>query len=194
MKITKRIMAHPAVTHDENYKIPYSTVSTRVFLITILTAIVLMFFLWAYKSMETRSIIREQKKQNQRFKNHLSGKLDSTLKRQLVLFSKPMVWAIRQKLLEGDMKAVNLYINQLVSEENFKEVSIVNPKGLIIASSDNAELGHPYSIFYNKKFLEVDSARLNAQRGYNVIITSPIYGLSSRIGTLSINYVMPKKD
>ncbi|WP_231459800.1 hypothetical protein [Pedobacter sp. Leaf132] len=187
-------MAHPSQTHNKNYDIPHSTVSLRTFLITVFTGIILVFFILAYKSLETRSIIREQKVENEHFRNRITGQLDSTLKKQLVLFSKPMVWAIRQKMLEGDMQAVNQYIHQLVTEENFKEVSIVNPKGLIIASSDKSELGLPYSTFYNKYFLDVDTASLNAQRGQNVIITSPIYGLTSRIGTLSINYIMPKKD
>lgn len=187
-------MALPASKHNDNYHTSQSTVSIKTFLITILAAIIIIFSLWAYKSLESGTIIRENKQQNQQFKKNLYVKLDSTLKKQLLIFSKPLVWAVRSKLLDGDMKAVDMYLGQLVTEKNFEEVSVINNKGLIIASSKKSEIDHFYSTFYNRNFLSADTAKLNVQRGNSVIITSPIYVKDSRIATLSIHYLMPAKE
>ncbi|WP_421944712.1 hypothetical protein [Pedobacter sp.] len=171
-----------------------STVSISTFVITLSAAIIIIFSLWASKSIESRSISLESKKENQELRKKLSAKLDSTLKNQLLVFTKPLVWAIRNKLVEGDMKSVNMYLGQFVTDQNFKEVSVINNNGLIIASSKKTEIGHFYSTFYNRNFLSTDSARLNIQRGNDVIITSPVFGRNGRMATLSIHYLMPGKE
>jgi len=171
-----------------------STVSIRTFVITLSAAIIIIFSLLASKSIESRSISLESKKENQELRKQLSAKLDSTLKNQLLVFTRPLVWAIRNELLEGDMKSVNMYLGQFVTDQNFKEVSVINNNGLIIASSKKTEIGHFYSTFYNRNFLSTDSARLNIQRGNDVIITSPVFGRNGRMATLSIQYLMPAKE
>ena len=76
-----------------------STVSIRTFVITLSAAIIIIFSLLASKSIESRSISLESKKENQELRKQLSAKLDSTLKNQLLVFTRPLVWAIRNELL-----------------------------------------------------------------------------------------------
>lgn len=141
--------------------------------------------------MEINNLVRQNQLANERLKQRVSNQLDSTLKQQLVLMSKPLVWAIQAKMVDGNMDDVDRYLKQLVKEKNFEEIAIVNPKGSIIASTDQRETGHPYSIFYNKTFLNVDHTQVNIQRGRNLIITSPISETNKNLGVLSFKYILP---
>ncbi|AZI26690.1 hypothetical protein EA772_15560 [Pedobacter sp. G11] len=187
-------MATSANRHIQNHRRQESTISVKTFLISIAVSILVILSLWAWKSIERKSIIQKSQRQSQFYKNKISAKLDASLKNQLLVFSKPLFWAIRTELLKGDRKAVNTYLNQLMTMENLQEASVIDNYGIIIASSKKSEIGHLYSTFYNISFLSTDSARLNIQSGNSFIITSPIYGRDRRLAILSIHYQLANID
>jgi len=162
----------------------------RNMIIIAIVGLGLIFMLWTWKTVQLNNLIVKHKQEQLLLKQRFSKQLESIHKHQLVLISKPMVWAIRNKMMEGNMNEVHLYIDQLAKEQNFEEIAIINPKGAIIASTDKKEEGHPYSTFYSKVFLNVDSTKVNTQRGH-LILTTPIPGIDSRLGTLSFEYAMP---
>ena len=117
--------------------------------------------------------------------------MDATLKAQLILLAKPLAWAIRDKMISGNRQDISVYMNQMVKEKNFEEISIVDPSNMILLSTDKKEEGKPYATFYNRTFLTSDSTRIYPQRGRSLVVTTPILGLNKRLGTLSISYHMP---
>ncbi|WP_316735822.1 PDC sensor domain-containing protein [Pedobacter aquatilis] len=170
----------------------HAQTSRKALIITILSAVILISSLWVYKEIETNSLIRENNLKNKRLSARISAQVDSTLKQQLIVMSKPLVWAVRSKMIDKDMNRVNEYLSQLVEEQNFEEISIIDPKGRIIASTDEREMGNNYSTFYNKAFLNVNNPHINLFRGDHIILTTPIFGTNTKLGTLSFKYTLPK--
>lgn len=166
-------------------------VSRKSFLIVIVIALFLLSGLWIWKAVDLGRIQSENETANKLLKRKISMKMDANLKSQLLLLSKPFVWAIREKMISGNNQAVNLYMNEMVREKNFQEISVVDQRNVILFSTDKKEEGKRYSIFYNNTFLKSDSTKIYNQRGRTIVITSPILGLDKRLGTLSIKYNMP---
>ncbi|WP_316809674.1 hypothetical protein [Pedobacter agri] len=187
-------MATLADKQSQARKIQESTISIKTFMISISLTIVIIFSLWAWKTMERRSILRESQKESQRYKRLISAKSDATFKNNLLVFSKPLLWTISNDFLKGDGKAINTYLNQLTTLPNFQEASIIDNNGVIIFSSKRSEVGHLYSTFYNRTFLATDSVKLNMQRLNRIIITGPILGRTGRMASLSIDYLLPGKE
>ncbi|MDN3588032.1 hypothetical protein QWY86_15220 [Pedobacter aquatilis] len=170
----------------------YPATSGKALIITILGALILISLLWVHKEVETNKLIRENNYKNKLLKNQISKQIDSTLRQQLIVMSKPLVWAVRSKMIDRDMNNIDEYLKQLVHEQNFEEISVVDLSGRIIASTDDREKGFPYSTFYNNAFLNVKGPHINSQRGGHIILTAPIFGVKNKLGTLSFRYSIPK--
>lgn len=166
-------------------------VSRKSLLIVIVTALILLSGLWIWKDVELGKVRSESEIAGKTLKTQVSLKMDSTLRSQLLLLSKPLVWAIRDKMISGNRQDINVYMNQMVKEKNFEEISIVDQRNVILLSTDKKEEGKPYATFYNNAFLKSDSTKMYTQRGRTILITTPILGLDKRLGTLSIRYNMP---
>jgi len=167
-------------------------VSKKTLLIAIVIALALLSGLWIWKAVEIIKIKSGNEIDNKVLLRKVSKQIDSNSKRQLLLLSKPFVWAIRDKLISGNRKEVANYMNQLVRERNFEEISIVDQRNVIVLSTDKKEEGKSYSMFYNGTFLKYDSTKLYAQRGRSIVLTTPLMNLDKRFGTLSIKYTIPK--
>jgi len=163
----------------------------KTFLITILIFFALISGLWIWKAVENRSMQSENDRTNRLLRRKVSMQMDANLKAQLILLAKPLAWAIRDKMISGNRQDISVYMNQMVKEKNFEEISIVDQRNIILLSTDKKEEGKPYSIFYNSTFLRSDSARIYSQRGRSLVLTTPILDLNRRLGTLSISYHMP---
>ncbi|WP_316809669.1 hypothetical protein [Pedobacter agri] len=187
-------MTNSSDRHSKAHRITESTISIKTFLISLAASILIILSLWVSKSIERKAIIEISQRQSQLYKRTISARLDTTLKSQLLVFSKPLVWAIRTEVLKGDRKAVNTYLDQLATMQNFKDASVIDNYGVIIASSKKSEIGHLYSTFYNINFLSKDSARLNTQSGNSIIITSPIFERDRKVASLSIHYQLVNID
>ncbi len=157
----------------------------------IVIALALLSGLWIWKAVELRKVSSENEMANKLLKRKVSMQMDANLKSQLILLSKPFVWAIRDKMISGNRQDINIYMNQMVKEKNFEEIPIVDQGNVILLSTDKKEEGKPYSTFYNSSFLKSDSTNMYTQRGRTIVITTPILGLDKRLGTLSIKYNMP---
>ena len=167
------------------------TVSRKTYLITILIFLTLISGLWIWKAVENRRMDSETYRTNKLLRRKVSLQIDSNLRAQLILLAKPLSWAIRDKMISGNQQDISAYMNQMVQEKNFEEISIVDLRNVILLSTDKKEEGKPYSTFYNSTFLRSDSTRIYSQRGRSLVLTTPISGLSKRLGTLSISYHMP---
>ncbi|MFC3560247.1 hypothetical protein [Pedobacter jamesrossensis] len=169
-------------------------VSRKSFLIVIVIALALLSGLWIWKAVELGRVRSESEMASKTLKRKVSMQMDSGLKSQLILLSKPLAWAIRDKMISGNRQDINVYMNQMVKEKNFEEISIVDQRNVILLSTDKKEEGKPYSTFYNSAFLKSDSTKMYTQGGRTIIITTPILGLDKRLGTLSIKYNMPNPN
>jgi len=166
-------------------------VTRKSLLIVIVIALVLLSGLWIWKALELGRVRSENEMAGKLLKRKVSLQMDSSLKSQLLLLSKPLVWAIRDKMISGNRQDINIYMNQMVRERNFEEISIVDQRNVIMLSTDKKEEGKSYSTFYNNSFLKSDSTKMYHQRGRTLVVTTPILGLDKRLGTLSIRYNMP---
>ncbi|SDG61485.1 hypothetical protein SAMN05421827_108175 [Pedobacter terrae] len=166
-------------------------VSRKSLLIVIVISLVLLSGLWIWKAVELGRVRSENDMAYKLLKRKVSVQMDSSLKSQLLLLSKPFVWAIRDKMISGNRQDINIYMNQMVKERHFEKISIVDQRNVILLSTDKKEEGKPYSTFYNDSFLKSDSTKMYTQSGRTIVITAPILGLDKRLGTLSIKYNMP---
>lgn len=154
--------------------------------------IVLIAALLIWKNSEIASLKKESKKKEALIKQRADEVVELAHLNHLKLLAKPYVWAIRTEIMKGNIEAVNLYSNDMVKEKNFKAISVVNDKGIIISSTDKKLEGAFYSIIGKEQFLKVDSTISEKINENTILVSSPVMGFNKRLGTLILLYTIQK--
>lgn len=109
-----------------------------------------------------------------------------THEEHLKLFSKPFVWAIRTEMMQGNMKQVNLYLNEMVKQKGMQSIIIANNKGIIVASTNKKFEGKPFTSVGKQSSLVYNNPTVERAPNSVIVLNSPIMGFNNRIGTLMI--------
>lgn len=164
----------------------------KKYLITIGVALILLISLWIWKSVEISGIRNASEKEKQNLKEQATSEIAEVHKQHLLLLAKPFVWAVRTELMQGNRNQVNLYLNDMVKEKNFQQIAIADNKGKIIASTNKKDEGQPFSSIASAGSLNNNDTNIETQSDSTLVMTSPVMGFNSRLGTLLIRYTIPQ--
>lgn len=178
---------HELETYRENGRQGKRNQALRV---VIIVALVLLVALWGWKAVQIHSIRKEAREENEKVRTTAVYAIEQNSREQLQLLTKPLVWAIRAEMLRGNMEQVNLYLQDMVKEKNFRRIDIADDKGVIVASTDKKNEGQPLEDA--GRVMQGDSTVVQNMADSTWVISSPIMGLTNRLGTLVIGYAKPR--
>lgn len=102
----------------------------------------------------------------------------------LRLVSIPLVWAIRSEMIRGNYDQVNQYLTQFVKEPGMKEIIVAGPDGKGVVATNKKREGAYVTDSFQQDLLQKDTATVSALENGEILVTAPIMGLNSRLGTL----------
>lgn len=165
----------------------------KTILILIGVALLLLLILWIWKAMEIKGLQKSFSKSKVELHEKASEKLVQNNEMHLKLLAKPMIWALRSEMMQGNLNQVNLYLNDLVKEKNFQSIAVANEKGKIISSTNKKEEDKLFSTISKDVYLTSNETTIENEGDSILIMTSPIMGFNNRLGTLYIKYGVDKK-
>lgn len=178
---------------NENHNsVNQPTVARKIFIVTILVALLFIIGLWIWMSAKTNNIRKNAETEQVNLKNEAEGIIVQTHEQHLLLLAKPFVWAVRSEMMKGNMSQVNLYMNEMVKEKNFQRIALVNDKGMIVSSTNKKDVGKPFSTIGNSSDLVNNDTKIRPRQDSVLKMTSPVMGLNNRLGTLFIEYSIPR--
>lgn len=160
--------------------------SKRWLLILIPIILIAAVFIW--KQIQLNNARDEAEAQQQELKAKAGEHVTQMHLAHLQLLAKPFVWALRTEMLQGNMSQVNLYLNEMVKEENFTAIAVANENGTIVASTDKKFEGQPFSEMAHDRFLNSDKTIVEKSQDGVLLMSSPIMGFNNRLGTLYLQY------
>lgn len=164
----------------------------KTILILIGVALLLLLILWIWKAMEIKGMQKAFSKSKIELHEKASKKLVQNNEIHLKLLAKPMIWALRTEMMQGNLNQVNLYLNDLVKEKNFQSIAVANEEGNIISSTNKKEEEMPFTSISKEKYLTSNETSIENEGDSILIMTSPIMGFNNRLGTLYIKYGVDK--
>jgi L-lactate utilization protein LutC len=165
----------------------------RILIITALIFVALLAGIWIWKEVQLNNVKKEAAKEQRILQDQASNLIVLTHQDHLKLLAKPFVWAVRTELLNKNINQVNQYANDLVKEKNFKSIVITNDKGTVISATDKKMEGKDFATVGNSNYLTDNSTQVNRVND-ELILTSPIMGFNSRLGTAIITYNLQKPN
>ncbi|MDQ4140913.1 MAG: hypothetical protein M3142_10350 [Bacteroidota bacterium] len=161
----------------------------------ILTAVflVLLAGIWIWKSIQINNLKKEAAREKQMLQDQASKMIVTAHEEHLTHLAKPFVWAVRTEMLNKNISQVSQYANDLVKEKNFQSIVITNEKGTIISATDKKIEGKDYTTIGNQNYLSGNSTRVNQVKD-QLVMSSPIMGFNSRLGTAIITYNLQRPN
>lgn len=106
----------------------------------------------------------------------------------LRLAAVPLVWAVRSEMIRGNYDQINQYLNQFVKEQNMKEIVVAKPDGAIVAATNKKLEGTSIEGTFPPTVLQLDKTTVTSMENGNIMVVSPVMGLSAKVGVLILLY------
>jgi len=164
----------------------------KTILMIIGVTLILLIGVWIWKAIEIKSLKKASEKDKIALKEQATRQIVESNEVHLKLLAKPIIWALRSEMMQGNLSQVNLYLNDLVKEKDFQEIVVANAKGTIVSSTNKKDEGQPFSTIGKESSLSSDDTNLENVSDSLLIMTSPIMGFNNRLGTLYIKYSLQK--
>jgi L-lactate utilization protein LutC len=109
----------------------------------------------------------------------------------LRLVAVPLVWAVRSEMIRDNYDQINQYLNQFVKEQNMKVIVIAKPDGIIEVSTNKKLEGTSVTGVFPSSVLQEEKTMVSSLEGGDIMVVSPIMGISEKLGTLILLYTPP---
>ena len=106
----------------------------------------------------------------------------------LRLVTVPLVWAVRSEMIRSNYDQINQYLKQFVKEKNMKEIVIAKPDGTIVVATNKKFEGKPVTDIFPASVLQEDKTTVSSMANGEIMVASPVMGLSSKVGVLILLY------
>jgi len=106
----------------------------------------------------------------------------------LRLVTVPLVWAVRSEMIRSNYDQINQYLTQFVKEKNMKEIVIAKPDGTIVVATNKKFEGKPVTDIFPASVLQEDKLTVSSLENGDIMVASPVMGLSSKVGVLILLY------
>jgi len=103
----------------------------------------------------------------------------------------PLVWAVRTEMISGNYNQINLYLTQFIKEPNMKGIVVAKPDGTIVVATNKKLEGAPVASVFPPSVLQEDKTIVSTQENGDIMVVSPVMGLSEKLGVLILLYTPP---
>ncbi len=112
-------------------------------------------------------------------------------KSYLRLVAVPLAWAVRSEMIRDNYDQINQYLNQFVKEKNMKEIVVARPDGTIVVATNKKLEGTSVSGAFSPSVLQEEKTTVSTLENGDIMVVSPIMGLSAKQGILILLYTPP---
>jgi hypothetical protein len=106
----------------------------------------------------------------------------------LRLVAVPLVWAVRSEMIRSNYDQINQYLTQFVKEKNMKEIVVAKPDGTIVVATNKKLEGKTVTSIFLPSVLLEDKISVSTMENGDMMVVSPIMGLSTKVGVLILLY------
>jgi L-lactate utilization protein LutC len=158
-----------------------SFIATQWRLIIILLLVVAIAGMYVWKNVAVNGV-KAQLTENA---NRIIAEQNRSYLRLAVV---PLVWAVRSEMIRDNYDQINQYLTQFVKEENIKEIVVAKPDGTIVVTTNKKFEGNPVSDILPPSVLEEDKLTVSSLENGDIMVVSPVMGLSAKVGVLILIY------
>jgi len=113
-------------------------------------------------------------------------------KSYLRLVAVPLTWAVRSEMIRNNYDQINQYLSQFVKEKNMKEIIVAKPDGTIVVATNKKREGTSVTSTFLPAVLQEDNPTVTTLENGDILVVSPVMGLSSKQGVLILLYTPPR--
>lgn len=145
-------------------------------LLVILTALILIGVIWIWKSNQINLI-----------KDSYRDQYTNRQLEELKLLARPYVWAVRKEMLNKNYQQIELYAAEMIRYKGFESILVSDADGIVVSATNKKYEGQSIQLFVDSTHTAPDSTTVFRLNDSLAMVSSPIMGFNSRLGTLILN-------
>ncbi len=160
----------------------------------ILILVLLLAAMYGWRNLSVRRIEKETKQQAAQITEATGERLLEKNRALLRMTSIPLSWVVRMEMPKGNYDNIDQYFKQIIKEDNFKVILLAGVDGKIIVSTDRRMEGANFSEYYPADLLEQYETTVRELNEQDLIVVTPVIGLTAKLGTLVMVYPMREAE
>ncbi len=164
------------------------TTKDKIFLSVL--GLLLILFLWKttqYSRLEKKSALEKGLiiEQSAAFSSNQE-------KSFLTLIAKPLSWAVRTQMLRSNLDEVDDYFNQMIKENRFEMISLINEDGTIVVCTNKKIEGEKAAVHLGNLSFDTSTTEVQDAKNDTLFVVAPVMGYDKRLGIMVIQYKSEK--
>jgi type II secretory pathway pseudopilin PulG len=107
---------------------------------------------------------------------------------KLILFAKPLAWALRDQVMADNQKQIDGYIGELVKLPGFDHIVLARTDGSIALASDRKMIDGKLESVYPAEVSTAQAPTVLDGEGGKLILAVPVMGLSEKLALLVLTF------
>lgn len=168
--------------------------SGKKYLYMIGLLVVLLFITYLWKTIAVKNVQKQMEARQIQIIEKSQQVLTEKTRYFLRLTTTTFVWAIRKEMLRENYEQINEYLNQFVKELHIKQILVVKADGTVAVATDKKLEGVAFSSVYPNELMEKNEIVITDDKNGNILVVSPIMGLSKKLGMFFMVYEPEKMN
>ncbi|MFU8842421.1 MAG: hypothetical protein ACNA7V_01290 [Bacteroidales bacterium] len=172
---------NPKKSKSSNSSNLFLNLKKRPVLTTIIICLIALVIIYLWKDLQGKRVRDTVMKA-------ATEQIGARQQEMLLLLAKPLVWSIRAEMLRGNMEQVNILMIDIVKENNFQYLHLVEPDGIILLSTNKRIEGQAAGDEIDSELLSVEMPVVIKTGNNLMVIAAPVMGVDRRLATLIFGY------
>ncbi len=137
---------------------------------------------------EKNQAVQQAQAETTKAKEEAKAALLAARKESLLLFARPLAWALRDLVTADNQKQIDDYIADLIKQPGFDRIVLARVDGSIALASDRKMIDAKLDTVYPAAVQEAQAPMVLDSEGGKTILVVPIMGMTEKMAVLALTY------
>lgn len=166
----------------------------KLTIVLVVLVILLPISVFLAMNLQNSKLKERQKIEMDNLKSQTTEIIRANNETNLKTVAKVFSWAARAEMMRDNMEQLNQVMVELVKVQGYRQVVILTNEGSVILSTDKKYEGKDYTEDFYKQLAGSDDVLMSVQKNGDLLVSAPIFGIDSRLGSLVITYTPVTPD
>jgi hypothetical protein len=168
-------------------------------MVSVLVLSAVLVGMWSWKSSAVSAVeerltaektqaVQTAQAETAKAKEESKALLLAAQREKLLLFGKPLAWALRDQVIADNQRQIDDYIGELIRQPGFDRIVLARTDGSIALASDRKMIDGKLESLYPPEVAAALAPTVLDGQGGKLILAVPVMGTAERLAVMALTY------
>ena len=166
---------------------PGPALGTRLLRYSVLVLLLCALGLYVWKELAIQNLEVEMEDQRIEMEKERQDALDARTRTMLHLAARPLAWAVRAEMMQGNLNQIDDYFRDFVREEGVQSIFLIDKENKVVLATNRKLETQPADQVVSQAIQNAESVLV--EKSDSVLrLSVPIMSLNEKLGVLVVDY------